>query len=143
MQLAKKVINIGLSTNNLELVIAREGVKAPRDMADPDSNRVRLVPPGQDGATQIGIVVRVRCLPAILWHILSFPEEPSSSGLSFRLRQSAPHQGGQAPRMTSARPIKVGLSLSGMSHWPSVRMAMSAEPSWDDSRANPSLAIAR
>jgi catechol 2,3-dioxygenase-like lactoylglutathione lyase family enzyme len=146
MQLAKKMIDIGLSTNNLEpmlrfwqedaglrfdhvlpvrhgvkqhrhdamgsvvklnhyreplpaappsgyheLVIAREGVKAPRDMADPDGNRVRLVPPGQDGVTQIGIVVRVRSLDAsrqFYGDILGFPEEPSSSGLSLRLGDS-------------------------------------------------------
>jgi hypothetical protein len=100
MQLAKKVIDVGLSTNNLEpmlrfwqeeaslrfdqvlpvrrgqkqyrhdaqgsviklnhhteplpgaapsgyreLIIARDGVQAPRLLFDPDGNRVRLVPP--------------------------------------------------------------------------------------------------
>src|SRR5216684_2409899 len=109
MQLAKNVIDFGLSTNNLEpmlrfwqqdaglrfdhvlpvrrgqkqyrhdalgsviklnhhveplpaaapsgyreLIIARAGVTTPRTMVDPDGNRVRLVPPGHDGVTQLG-----------------------------------------------------------------------------------------
>lgn len=43
-----------------ELIIAREGVREPRPMVDPDGNRVRLVPPGHEGVTQIGIVVGAR-----------------------------------------------------------------------------------
>ena len=38
-----------------ELIIARPGLEAPRPMADPEGNRVRLVPPGTEGVTQIGI----------------------------------------------------------------------------------------
>ena len=112
MQLAKNVIDLGLSTNNLEpmlrfwqqdaglrfdhvllvrrgqkqyrhdalgsviklnhhaeplpaaapsgyreLTIAREGVGKPRSMADPDGNRVRLVPPGYDGITGLAVTM--------------------------------------------------------------------------------------
>jgi lactoylglutathione lyase len=146
MQLAKNVIDIGLSTNNLEpmlrfwqedvglrfdhvlpvrrgqkqyrhdamgsviklnhhrellpaappsgyreLVIAREGVDGPRDMVDPDGNRMRLVPPGYDGVTQIGVAMRVRSLSncrTFYGDILGFAEERSSTGLAFRLGDS-------------------------------------------------------
>jgi len=146
MQLAKNVIDVGLSTNNLEpmlrfwqqdaglrfdhvlpvrrgqkqyrhdalgsviklnhhaeplpaaassgyreLIIAREDVRDPRDMIDPDGNRVRLVPPGHDGVTQIGLAMHVRSLNEyrkFYGDVLGFTEEPSSSGLAFRLGDS-------------------------------------------------------
>jgi catechol 2,3-dioxygenase-like lactoylglutathione lyase family enzyme len=146
MQLVKKVIDIGLSTNNLdpmlrfwqeeaglhfdhvlpvrrgqkqyrhdamgsvvklnhhveplpdapqsgyrELVIAREGMETPRRMIDPDGNRLRLVPPGHDGVTQIGVGMVVRSLAEhrrFYGDILGFAEEPSSTGLAFRLGDS-------------------------------------------------------
>jgi lactoylglutathione lyase len=74
-----------------ELVVARHGLEASRSMADADGNRVRLVPPGHDGVTQIGVVMRVRSMDAyrqFYGDILGFPEEPSSSGLKFRLGDS-------------------------------------------------------
>jgi lactoylglutathione lyase len=43
-----------------ELSIARAGLRAPVALSDPDGNRVRLVPPGQDGVTGIGIALGVR-----------------------------------------------------------------------------------
>lgn len=43
-----------------ELLIAREGVGAPETLADPEGNRVTLVPPGYEGVTRIGMVVGVR-----------------------------------------------------------------------------------
>jgi lactoylglutathione lyase len=43
-----------------ELRIAREGITAPRELADPDDNRVTLVPPGHDGITGIAIHLAVR-----------------------------------------------------------------------------------
>jgi lactoylglutathione lyase len=46
------------------LIIAREGLAAPRDLADPDANRLRLVPPGTDGVTQIAVRLVVRDLDA-------------------------------------------------------------------------------
>jgi len=135
MQLAKSVIDVGLSTNNLEpmlrfwqqdaglrfdhmlpvrrgqkqyrhdaagsviklnhhleplpdaapsgyreLIIAREGVREPRPMVDPDGNRVRLVPPGHDGVSQIAVVIGVRSLSA-LRALRPFVSETASSFL--------------------------------------------------------------
>jgi lactoylglutathione lyase len=40
-----------------ELVIAREGLEAPRRLTDPEGNAVTLVPPGYEGV--VGIAVRV------------------------------------------------------------------------------------
>jgi len=146
MQLAKNVIDVGLSTNNLEpmlrfwqhdvglrfdnvlpvrrgqkqyrhdalgsviklnhhveplpaaapsgyreLIIAREGVERPRAMADPDGNRIRLVPPGHDGITQLAIVMGVRSLSAhrrFYGDILGFTEQAWSGGPAFRLGDS-------------------------------------------------------
>jgi lactoylglutathione lyase len=47
-----------------ELLIARDGVEAPRALADPDGNRVRLVPPGHQGVGQIAVRLAVRDLAA-------------------------------------------------------------------------------
>jgi catechol 2,3-dioxygenase-like lactoylglutathione lyase family enzyme len=146
MQLAKNVIDVGLSTNNLEpmlrfwqqdvglrfdhvlpvrrgqkqyrhdasgsviklnhhveplpaaapsgyreLIVAREGVQQRRDLVDPDGNRVRLVPPGQDGVVQIGVVMHVRSLSEhrkFYGDVLGFTEEPWSSSSAFRLGDS-------------------------------------------------------
>ena len=134
MKLAKSVIDIGLSTNNLEpmlrfwqqdaavrfdhvlpvrrgqkqyrhdeqgsviklnhhaeplpdaapsgyreLIIAREGLKTPRRMVDPDGNRVQLVPRGYDGVSQIAIAMAVRSLCAhrkFYGDVLGFAEQP-------------------------------------------------------------------
>jgi hypothetical protein len=43
-----------------ELIIARAGVGTPRAMVDPDGNRMRLVPPGHDGITQLAVTMGVR-----------------------------------------------------------------------------------
>jgi catechol 2,3-dioxygenase-like lactoylglutathione lyase family enzyme len=48
----------------IELLIAREGLSAPRAMTDPDGNRVSLVPPGTHGVRQIGVRLTVRDLAA-------------------------------------------------------------------------------
>ena len=61
-----------------ELIIAREGLAAPRALADPEGNRVSLVPPGQDGVTQIGVRIGVRDLDAhrrFYGEALGLPEE--------------------------------------------------------------------
>jgi catechol 2,3-dioxygenase-like lactoylglutathione lyase family enzyme len=47
-----------------ELIVAREGIAAPVPLADPEGNRVTLVPPGYDGITQIGVKLAVRNLGA-------------------------------------------------------------------------------
>ncbi len=46
------------------LVIARDGIAVPRDLADPDGNQVRLVPPGHDGITDIAIELAVNDIDA-------------------------------------------------------------------------------
>jgi catechol 2,3-dioxygenase-like lactoylglutathione lyase family enzyme len=146
MQLAKKVIDVGLSTNNLEpilrfwqqdvglrfdhvlpvrrgqkqyrhdeqgsviklnhhveplpeaaasgyreLIVAREGLQKPRQMVDPDGNRIQLVPPGYDGVTQIGVAMGVRSPSEhrkFYGDILGFAEQPWSGGPAFRLGDS-------------------------------------------------------
>jgi catechol 2,3-dioxygenase-like lactoylglutathione lyase family enzyme len=134
MQLAKNVIDVGLSTNNLELmlrfwqqdaglrfdhvlsvrrgpkqyrhdalgsviklnhhvealptaapsgycelIIARDGIGTPHSMVDPDGNRVRLVPSGHDGITQLAVRMGVRSLDEhrrFYGDILGFAEQP-------------------------------------------------------------------
>jgi lactoylglutathione lyase len=74
-----------------ELVIAREGVAAPRAMTDPDGNRVRLVPPGYQGIIQIAIVTAVRSLEQhrkFYGDILDFAEQSWPNGAAFRLGES-------------------------------------------------------
>src|SRR6201995_6048515 len=74
-----------------ELVIAREGVEAPRAMVDPDGNRLRLVPPRFSGVTQIAVVMAVRDLAEhrrFYGDILGFDEHSWSGGAAFRLGES-------------------------------------------------------
>ena len=74
-----------------ELVIAREGVEQPRAMIDPDGNRVRLVPPGHDGITQIAVAMAVRSLGEhrkFYGDILGFAEQDWPGGAAFRLGDS-------------------------------------------------------
>ena len=74
-----------------ELVIAREGVREPLAMVDPDGNRVQLVPPGHDGITQLAVTMAVRSLSEhrkFYRDILGFAEQPWSSGVAFRLGDS-------------------------------------------------------
>jgi catechol 2,3-dioxygenase-like lactoylglutathione lyase family enzyme len=146
MQLAKNVIDLGLSTNNLEpmlkfwqqdaglrfdhvlpvrrgqkqyrhdalgsviklnhhveplpaaapsgyreLIIARDGIETPHAMVDPDGNRVRLVPAGYDGITQLAVAMGVRSLDEhrrFYGDILGFAEQRWSGGPAFRLGDS-------------------------------------------------------
>jgi len=146
MQLAKSVIDVGLSTNNLEpmlrfwqqdaavrfdhmlpvrrgqkqyrhdeqgsviklnhhteplpeaapsgfreLIIAREGLREPRRMVDPDGNRVQLVPKGFDGVTQLGVAMGVRSLSEhrrFYGDILGFAEQSWSGDAAFCLGDS-------------------------------------------------------
>lgn len=48
----------------LELLIARDGLTAPQPMADPEGNRVSLVPSGMYGIERIGIRLGVRDVEA-------------------------------------------------------------------------------
>lgn len=45
-----------------ELLIAREGIDAPRSLIDGDGNAVTLVPPGHDGVEGIGVLIHVSSL---------------------------------------------------------------------------------
>ncbi len=47
-----------------ELIVAREGLQAPRPLTDPEGNRAALVPPGWEGVTQVGIRIACRDLAA-------------------------------------------------------------------------------
>ena len=74
-----------------ELLVAREGLTAPRAMTDPEGNQVTLVPPGWLGVTQIGIRLAVRDLGvhrAFYGQALGLPEEPTSQGAAFRAGQT-------------------------------------------------------
>jgi catechol 2,3-dioxygenase-like lactoylglutathione lyase family enzyme len=74
-----------------ELVIAREGVDAPRAMVDPDGNKVRLVPAGYQGITQIAVAMAVRSLQQhrkFYGEVLGFAEQPWPNGAAFRLGES-------------------------------------------------------
>ena len=74
-----------------EVIIAREDVDKPRPMVDPDGNRVRLVPPGHDGVTQLAIAMGVRSLSEhrrFYGDILGFAEQQWSGGSAFRLGDS-------------------------------------------------------
>lgn len=61
-----------------ELIIAREGLTEPQALADPEGNRVMLVPPGWQGVSQIGVRLAVRDLAAhrrFYREALELPEE--------------------------------------------------------------------
>jgi catechol 2,3-dioxygenase-like lactoylglutathione lyase family enzyme len=61
-----------------ELAIARLDLSEPVSLADPDGNRVMIVPHGTDGVTQIGVRVAVRDLDAhrrFYRDALGLPEE--------------------------------------------------------------------
>ena len=46
------------------LVLPRLGLSVPRELADPEGNRLTLVPPGHDGITQAAIQLTVRSVDA-------------------------------------------------------------------------------
>jgi catechol 2,3-dioxygenase-like lactoylglutathione lyase family enzyme len=74
------------------LIIAREGLARPRDLADPDGNRLRLAPPGLDGVGQIGVRMIVRDLAAhraFYRDALGLAEEPTrAAAAAFRAGES-------------------------------------------------------
>ncbi len=70
-----------------ELLVAREGLTEPKPLADPEGNRVTLVPPGHDGVTQIGVRLGVRDVEAhrrFYVDALGLTEEPWARGAAFR-----------------------------------------------------------
>ncbi len=64
LKLNARELQAGAPGGYRELMIARDGIAAPRELADPDGNRVTLVPRGTHGITQIGVRVGVRDLDA-------------------------------------------------------------------------------
>ncbi|PKP77567.1 MAG: VOC family protein [Alphaproteobacteria bacterium HGW-Alphaproteobacteria-3] len=69
-----------------ELLIAREGLPGPKRLADPDGNRVTLVPPGAYGIERIGIRLGVRDVNAhrrFYAVSLGLPDVPEQGGDSF------------------------------------------------------------
>ena len=74
-----------------ELVIAREGLREPQRMVDPDGNCVRLVQKGDDGVTQLAVAMGVRSLGEhrkFYGDILGFAEQSWAGGPAFRLGES-------------------------------------------------------
>jgi catechol 2,3-dioxygenase-like lactoylglutathione lyase family enzyme len=72
-------------------MVAREEVRAPRLMVDPDGNRLRLVPPGHDGVNQLAVVIGVRSLSEhrrFYGEVLGFTEQTWSGGAAYRLGDS-------------------------------------------------------
>jgi len=70
-----------------ELILARPGIEAPVELADPEGNRVTLVPPGWKGVGQAGVRLAVRDLAAhraFYAEALGLPEEPWEGGAAFR-----------------------------------------------------------
>jgi lactoylglutathione lyase len=77
----------GPPTGYRELLIAREGLAAPKPMTDPDGNRVTLVPQGWRGIGQIAVRLAVRSVAAhrrFYTEALGLAEEPWDGGAAFR-----------------------------------------------------------
>jgi catechol 2,3-dioxygenase-like lactoylglutathione lyase family enzyme len=71
----------------VELLIAREGLTAPKSLCDPDGNLVTLVPPGTSGIEQIGIRLKVRDLAShsrFYRDALGLTEVATEKGAAFR-----------------------------------------------------------
>jgi lactoylglutathione lyase len=74
-----------------ELLIARAGLAAPRTLADPDGNRVSLLPAGTAGVGQMGVRVRVRDLDAqrrFYKDALGLEEASAETAAAFRAGES-------------------------------------------------------
>jgi lactoylglutathione lyase len=81
----------GPPTGYRELYLARAGIEAPRPIADPDGNRVTLVPPGWRGIGQIGVRLAVRSIEAhrrFYTEALGLAEEAWEGGAAFRAGES-------------------------------------------------------
>ena len=68
-----------------ELIVARQDRTEPECLADPDGNRVSLVPFGHEGISQIGIRLAVRNLDAhriFYTQVLGLPEQVRAIGVA-------------------------------------------------------------
>jgi len=75
-----------------EVLIARDGIAAPKTLHDPDGNAVTLVPRGTLGVQQIGIRLRVRDIAAhrrFYREALALAEIPYSAGGAFQAAETA------------------------------------------------------
>jgi lactoylglutathione lyase len=75
----------------VELLIAKAGLAEARSLADPDGNRVSLLPPGTFGVTQIGVRIVVRDLDAeraFYAEALGLEPAPYAGGAAFRAGES-------------------------------------------------------
>jgi lactoylglutathione lyase len=66
-------------TGYKELIVARDGLDAPKTLHDPEGNQVTLVPPGTWGVEKVGVRLGVRDLAAhrrFYTEALGLPEEP-------------------------------------------------------------------
>ena len=96
----------GDQRSGIELVlIARDDLEAPKEMADPDGNRVRFVPTGTAGVRQLGVQLAVRNLVRTIAYyrdVLGFEQESETrvrcgdSVLLFEERADAPSDFGMA-----------------------------------------------
>ena len=71
----------------VELLVARDGLRSPKQLRDPDGNRVMLVPPGTYGVHQIGIHLHVRDAAAhrrFYSRALGLAEAPYEAGAATR-----------------------------------------------------------
>lgn len=74
-----------------ELLIPQHGLRAAKELCDPEGNRVSLVRPGTLGVSQIGLRLRVRDLDAhrrFYRDALALDEEPVKEGAAFRAGQT-------------------------------------------------------
>ncbi|MBA4209456.1 MAG: VOC family protein [Parvibaculum sp.] len=83
---SRNALPIATPSGYRELLIAREGLRTPKSLADPDGNKVTLVPPGTHGVERIGIRLGVRDVNAhrrFYAVALGLPDVPEQGGLSF------------------------------------------------------------
>ncbi len=74
-----------------EILLAREDCPAPEKLTDPDGNRLRLVPPGYLGISDIGIKMKVRSLKEFndfYGRILELPAVPEAGKHAYACGQS-------------------------------------------------------
>jgi lactoylglutathione lyase len=74
-----------------EVLIARDGLPAPKSLTDPDGNAVSLVPPDTFGIGQIGIRLKVRDVAAhkrFYGGTLALPEIPYPAGAAYKAAET-------------------------------------------------------
>ena len=88
---SRNEVPAGTPTGYRELLIAQDGLLGPKHLADPDGNKVTLVPSGLWGIHQIGIRLGVRDVNAhrrFYALALGLPDVPEEGGNSFYCGES-------------------------------------------------------